>query len=271
MTILRSFRCPRVDPGSEPTRASLGDEYAERRILPPLRTKWGEGGARATRGRVRCVVPFVSHPPHLPIAYAMGPFLSPRKRAERASCSRATLPRQPSHRAVEAVERQREHAAFYEIADHLDRGRAFPVALGHRVEPDGFGIGGEETAHPHLARLLVPMLDAAAGLDDLIRAHAGIADEDQLVAGVIGVEHLHRRRLLDMPAPSILPQGLIGAVVEVEIFEMLELGAGRGEELLASADMPVHRAADIEEEKHLHRIVPLRHQLDVEPAGVARG
>jgi hypothetical protein len=50
------------------------------------------------------------------------------------------------------------------------------------------------------------------------------------------------------------------------MFEMLELGARRREQFLAEPDMAVHRSADVEEEKQLDRIVPLRAHVDVEPA-----
>src|SRR5207302_11391117 len=46
------------------------------------------------------------------------------------------LSRQPPHRAVEAFESQPEHATFHELAHHVDRGRAAPIALRHGVEPD---------------------------------------------------------------------------------------------------------------------------------------
>ena len=59
--------------------------------------------------------------------------------------------------------------------------------------------------------------------------------------------------------------------MEVEVLQVLELGARGREQLLADLDVVVHRAADVEEQQHLHRVVPLRHHLDVEPAGVARG
>jgi hypothetical protein len=35
--------------------------------------------------------------------------------------------------------------------------------------------------------------------------------------------------------------------VEVEVFEVLEFGAGGGEQFFTNPDMVVHRAADIEE------------------------
>ena len=53
--------------------------------------------------------------------------------------------------------------------------------------------------------------------------------------------------------------------------QVLELGARRREQLLADADVILHRPADIEEQQQLYGIVPLRHQLQVEPAGIVRG
>jgi len=46
----------------------------------------------------------------------------------------------------------------------------------------------------------------------------------------------------------------VEAVVEVEELEMLELGARRGEQLLADANMRVHRAADVEQQQELHLV-----------------
>jgi hypothetical protein len=50
------------------------------------------------------------------------------------------------------------------------------------------------------------------------------------------------------------------------MLEVLELGARRREQLLAQLDMRVHRAADVEEQQQLDRIVPLGPHVDVEPA-----
>src|SRR5208283_3624058 len=50
------------------------------------------------------------------------------------------------HRAVDAVEGQREHAVFGNAADHSDAGRAGPMFLRHRVEPHRPRIGVEEAA-----------------------------------------------------------------------------------------------------------------------------
>ncbi len=77
--------------------------------------------------------------------------------------------------------------------------------------------------------------------------------------------------LLDMAPARILPHRVVEAVVEIEMHEVLELAARRREQLLADPDMVVHRPADIEEQQELHRVVPLRHHLQIEPAGIVRG
>src|SRR4051812_44518432 len=114
------------------------------------------------------------------------------------------------------------------------------------------------------------MLDRAAGVGDLVGAHRGVADEDDLPVVAELVEHVPGRRALGEAAAIVLPQALIGAIVEVEEFEILELRRGGAEQLLAKPDVRVHRAADVEEEEQFHRIVALGPELDVEPA-LARG
>ena len=54
------------------------------------------------------------------------------------------------------------------------------------------------------------------------------------------------------------------------MLEMLELGPAGREQLLAHVHMAIHRSADVEEQQHLDRIVPLGTHMDVEPAA-ARG
>ena len=79
-------------------------------------------------------------------------------------------------------------------ADHSDAGGAGPIFLRHRVEPHRLRIGVEQAAQPGFARLVVPALDAAALLFDLVRAHAGVADQHDFVAAVVGADQLHDRR-----------------------------------------------------------------------------
>ena len=64
---------------------------------------------------------------------------------------------------------------------------------------------------------------------------------------------------------------VIDAVVEIVVFEVLELAAAGREEFFADADVVVHRAADVEEQQHLDGVVTFRTHVQVEPAGVARG
>ena len=49
-------------------------------------------------------------------------------------------------------------------------------------------------------------------------------------------------------AAVVLPDVVVDAVVEVEVFEVLELALGRGKHFFADLDMVIHRAADVEEE-----------------------
>jgi hypothetical protein len=72
------------------------------------------------------------------------------------------------------------------------------------------------------------------------------------------------------PAHVVLPHRFVDEIVEVEILHVLELGARRREQLLRRCARRVHRAADVEEQQHLDRVVPLGHHLEVEQAGVAR-
>ena len=48
--------------------------------------------------------------------------------------------------------------------------------------------------------------------------------------------------------------------------EMLEFALGRGEQFFGRLDVPIHRAADIEEQQHLDGVVPLRPHQNVEIA-----
>ncbi len=104
-----------------------------------------------------------------------------------------------------------------------------------------------------------------------MRAHAGVADEDRAVVGRVLVQQVEGAGPLLPAARVVAPQALVGAVVEVEVHQVLELGARGREQLLAAAHVLVHRTADVEEQQHLDRVVALRAEMQVEPAGVARG
>ncbi len=82
----------------------------------------------------------------------------------------------------------------------------------------------------------------------------------------IGVQHVPGRPGLVEAAAILLPDLLVDAVVEVEVLHVLELGARGREQLLGGLDVPIHRAADVEEQQHLDRVVPLRPHQDVKIA-----
>src|SRR5579872_57016 len=147
---------------------------------------------------------------------------------------------EPAHRLVDAGQSQREHPVVDELADHADRHGAAPVFFRHRVEPYRLRVVVQEPAHPHAAGFIVPALDTAAGPVDLVRAHAGVADHHDLVVRVVGAQHLHRRGLLDMAAPRILPHALVEAVVKIEMHDFLELATRRREQLFAHPDVVFH-------------------------------
>ncbi len=73
-----------------------------------------------------------------------------------------------------------------------------------------------------------------------------------------------------MPAAVVFPQLLVREIVEVEVFEMAEFAPCRGEQLLAEADVSLHRAAHVEEQQYLHRIPALGHEFQVEQPAIAR-
>src|SRR5579862_6075179 len=176
------------------------------------------------------------------------------------------LPPQLPHRPVQPLDRQRIHPPAEKLAHQADRGSGFPFALGDRVEPDAGWVGGEDALYPDLAGFFVEVLDGAAGRDDFVRRHRGIADENHLVVVRIGVQHVPGRRRLVPAAAVFLPHSLVEAIVEVEMHHVLELGPRRGKKFFGRLDVPIHRAADVEEQQHLDGVVPLRPHQDVEIA-----
>jgi hypothetical protein len=80
------------------------------------------------------------------------------------------------------------------------------------------------------------------------------------------MQHIPCRRRGLEAATVFLPHFLVQAIVEVEMPHVLELGPRRREQFLGRLDVPVHRAANVEEQQHLHRIVPQRPHLDIEIA-----
>ncbi len=59
--------------------------------------------------------------------------------------------------------------------------------------------------------------------------------------------------------------------MEIEIFQVLELGARCRKQLLSDPNMVVHRTAYIHEQQHLDLIAPLGHEFEVQVAGIAGG
>ena len=62
---------------------------------------------------------------------------------------------------------------------------------------------------------------------------------------------------LGTAARVVAPDELVDTIVEIEEFEVAEFTAHRREQFLAEPDMLVHRAADIEEQQHLHLVVQI--------------
>src|SRR4051794_13119983 len=89
--------------------------------------------------------------------------------------------RQRAHRAYQPGDRGRVHAAAHDLAQDADRLPVGPELLGLGVEPGGPGIDVQDPLHPHRAGLVVRILDRAPRLQDLVRAHGRVADEDDLI------------------------------------------------------------------------------------------
>src|SRR5690606_2706128 len=158
-----------------------------------------------------------------------------------------------------------------QIPCDLHGGRVLPALLGLGIEPDVMRPRARESLQPHGARLLVPVLDAPAGLHDLVRAHAGVADQDELVIASIGAHHLQRGDLLDVAPSIVLPEALINDVVEVKILQMFDLAASPTKQRLTGAHVIVQRAADVQKQQHLDGVAPLGNEFEIQHPGVARG
>ena len=130
--------------------------------------------------------------------------------------------------------------------------------VGQALQPFGAGLG-------------VVVLDAAVRLQDLVRAHGGVADEDQLVVARVLADQVPGVDALGVAALVVAPQVVVDAVVEVVELEVLELGPGGREQLLDLLDMVVHAAADIHQQQHLDTVVALGNHAQVEPAGIGGG
>src|SRR5260221_7788177 len=174
------------------------------------------------------------------------------------------------HRVGEPCDGDRIHPVLHEALHVEYRRGPRPVLLGHGIEPRGARPGAQQALEPIAARLVVPVLDAAALFVELVGTHRRVANENQLVVVAVFAHHLDRGDAV-LAAAVVLPHALVDAVVEVEVLEVLEFGARRRKELLHLLDVIVHRTADVEKEQHLHRVVRQRDHLEVEPACVAGG
>src|SRR5208282_6183017 len=90
------------------------------------------------------------------------------------------------YRLIQACERQRVHAPLGKLPNQRDRGTLPPARLGLRIDPDEFRVGLHQALEPDAPRLGIPMLDAAARIGDLVRAHGRIADQYELVIRGVG-------------------------------------------------------------------------------------
>ena len=170
----------------------------------------------------------------------------------------ADLAHQLAHGAIEAFQRERIHAPGQELTHHADRLRVVPLVLRDRIEPHAGRIGARSRARARLrpaprscARPSRPASRSRRATSTHRRrrspcSRAGYVCSTSQV-GVVSI----------VAAAVLLPHPLVEAVVEVVMLHVLELGARRREQLLGRLHVPVHRAADVEEQQHLHRIVPL--------------
>src|SRR5690554_1959400 len=128
------------------------------------------------------------------------------------------------------------HFALHQLPDHVDGAGVMPALLWIGVEPDQPVEMLHETLHPDITGLLVPVLDAATGMADLVGCHAGIADKDHLPVAAIGVQQIVGRGALAVSPLVVFPHRLINEVVEIVIFQVLELGAAGAAQGLAFFD-----------------------------------
>src|SRR5688572_328531 len=267
-------------PSTRASRPPMGASRTGRRAARPStravlsmrltsRSTRGRKASASSAWRLRRAVVSVSDPP---TRYAHGPGGRLRRAAATISCRvrNSNLFCKDAHGPIEALERGRVHAPAHQLLDDRDRLAVGPDLLGLGVEPDAFGVDVGDALDPGRARLLVEVLDRAAGLQDLVGAHGGVADEDHLVVVAVLVQQLPGARALRMAPPVVLPHEVVQAVVEVVELEVLELGLGGAEQLLGELHVLVHGAADVHQHEHLDGVAPLGAHVDVE-VGLSRG
>ena len=164
---------------------------------------------------------------------------------------------QHAHRVFKALEREREHALAHQL---LNDGNALPVlphALRFGVDPSVFGEGVCEALQPLGTGFFIVVFHTATGLQDLVRAHGRIPDEDQLVVLVVLAQDVESGELLGKAALVVLPHEVVDTVVEVVVLQVFELGFDGREHFFNAGDVLVHGAAHVHQQQHLDVVVPL--------------
>ena len=141
---------------------------------------------------------------------------------------------------IEARHGERVHTVVHQIARQLYRRREIPAFFRFGVEPDCLWKGVKQALDPHCAGLVVPVFHAAPRINDFIGAHRRIANKYQLVVGTILVRDFICRHAFVVAPPVVLPQPLINEVVEIEVFQVFELGSRSRKHFLADPYMIVH-------------------------------
>ena len=83
------------------------------------------------------------------------------------------------------------------------------------------------------------MFDAAAGINDFVRAHRSVTNENELVVRSVFVCDLTGRNSFAVTATIVLPQTFIDEIVKVKILKMFEFTPCRGKHLLANSHVIV--------------------------------
>src|SRR5437870_6287948 len=183
--------------------------------------------------------------------------------------SETLLPQQRDP-AVQPIQRQRKHPRPDEIEHDLCRAGVAPRGFRLGIEPDGVAIRVDKALKPSGARLVIQVLDAAAGLQQFVRAHRRVPNDNQSPVRPVLVQDVEGPNALVAAAAVVAPDVIVDAVVKVEIFEMPEFALGRRKELLADADVWLHRPTNVEEKEHFDTVAPLGDQMQIEPTGVLR-
>src|SRR5262249_33548032 len=195
--------------------------------------------------------------------------LMPRLMFWDISLNLLALAHQFLHRVLQPLDRDRIHALGENLADNGGRFLIVPMSLRQWVEPHGMRIGADDAIEPDRPGLLVDMLDRATGHHNLVRRHRGVADKHDLVVVGIFVEDVPGGRAVGETPLVLLPYAFIKAVVEVEIFHVLEFAFCGRKQFFHLLDMRIHRAADVEEHQNLHRVAPFgaHHHVEITVIG----